>query len=241
MQLQNLENTITSASQGEWTECPGCGSEVRPFHIDSSGHCFICYENRRKNERAQAFEQERASVMAAKLGGYKALSFTYESFVVAEGNQDAFDAASGFDFQTDNLYLFGACGTGKTHLACMVAREAIEKHLRAEYIQPGRLLRRVRGKTGAEEQAEIDRLAGLDVLVLDDLGAEKDTEYAIQILYEVVDGRVMSYRNGLVITSNLPLPELARKLGDDRLPSRLAGLCKVIEITGNDWRLTARP
>lgn len=241
MPLQNLENTITSASQGEWVKCPGCGSEVRPFHIDSSGHCFICYEHLRKNQRAAAYEQERASAMAAKLGGYKALNFTYESFVVAEGNQDAFDAASSFDYQTDNLYLFGACGTGKTHLACMVAREAMEKNLCAEYIQPGRLLRRVRGKTGAEEQAEIDRLAGLDVLVLDDLGAEKDTEYAIQILYEVVDGRVMSYRNGLVITSNLPLPELARKLGDDRLPSRLAGLCKVIEITGNDWRLTARP
>lgn len=183
-------------------------------------------------------QRRRVLSLPSKLGGAKGVTFTRDTFSVNEQNGSAFRAADSFNPETDNLYLFGSCGTGKTHLACMVAQRAIiDLALRAEYIQPGRLLRRVRGKTGDEEQEEIDRLAKLDVLVLDDLGAEKDTEYAVQILYEVIDGRVMSYKNGLVVTSNLSLPELAKKFGDDRLPSRLAGLCKVVEITGNDWRL----
>jgi DNA replication protein DnaC len=172
------------------------------------------------------------------LGGEAALRFTADNFVATEQNQDAFAAAKQFDCKESNLYLHGPCGVGKTHLGCMVARTALERGERAEYVQPGRLLRSIRGKTGDEEQSAIDRLASLDVLVFDDLGAEKDSEYAVQILYEVIDGRVMNCRNGLIVTSNLPLSDLAVKLGDDRLPSRLAGLCTVIPVGGRDWRMS---
>lgn len=201
--------------------------------------CVFCAEERKEVGRAVEQARQRKAAFAARLGGERALTFTRENFAVTDDNRAALEAAERFNYLADNLYLHGTCGTGKTHLAVMIAAATLANKLNAEYVQPGRLLRRVRGKTGAEEQAEIDRLAALDVFVLDDLGAEKDTEYAVQILYEVIDGRVMGYRNGLVVTSNLPLPELAKKLGDDRLPSRLAGLCKVIEITGSDWRLRA--
>ena len=234
----NLANTIISENQNDnWVKCPSCGASVRPWHVKEE-QCFVCEDLRRQARKTELERIEGERALAEALGGKRALRFTRESFVVSESNREAFDAAVNFQPREQNLYLCGSCGTGKTHLACMIARAAIEAGRKAEYLQPGKLLRRIRAaKSGADEQDEIDRLTSLDVLVLDDLGAEKDTEFAIQVLYEVVDGRVMNEKSGLVVTSNLSLPELAGKLRDDRLPSRLAGMCRVIQITGKDWRV----
>ena len=80
-------------------------------------------------------------------------------------------------------------------------------------------------------------LTALPVLVIDDLGIGRDTEFAFQTLYEIVDGRYMAMKGGLIVTSNLSLDDLAAKLGDDRIPSRLASMCKVIRMTGADKRV----
>lgn len=223
----SLVNTTPSASSEQWVACANCGKDWNPAHLDQSGICLVCRDSEERYRRR----------LVAALGGEKALEFIADRFVVTAENALAFEAATHFDQQTGNLYLHGECGSGKTHLACMIARRVLDSGADALYVQPGKFLRRVRGKSGDEEQAEIDRLVRMPLLVIDDLGTEKDTEYAVQILYEVINDRIMAYRNGLVVTSNLPLAELARKLGDDRLPSRLAGLCEVIKIGGEDWRL----
>jgi DNA replication protein DnaC len=105
------------------------------------------------------------------------------------------------------------------------------------FTEPAPLLRSLRGLTPAEEQAAIDRLVRVPVLILDDLGIEKDTEFAISTICEIISHRLKADRNGLVVTSNLSLDALASKLHDDRLTSRLAGMCQVIEIRGADYRL----
>ena len=58
------------------------------------------------------------------------------------------------------------------------------------------------------------------------------------MLYEILDLRASNYKNGLILTSNLSLEEFAAKVGDDRLPSRIAGLCKVIKIESKDYRIS---
>ena len=72
-------------------------------------------------------------------------------------------------------------------------------------------------------------------MVLDDLGVEKTTDWSLQTLYAIIDHR---YRNmkKTIITSNLNLNELSDKLGD-RIASRIAGMCKTIEIKGKDRRI----
>jgi DNA replication protein DnaC len=103
--------------------------------------------------------------------------------------------------------------------------------------RPAQIFRRVRGiKSGAEEQAIIDRIAAIPQLVIDDIGVEKNTGFSLAVLYEIIDARDMAYNKGLIVTSNLSLGALADRLGDDRVTSRLAGMCKVVEITGPDRR-----
>lgn len=211
-----------------WPICPRCS--IQNQRLDPNGECRNC------NEGAAEREKQEARVRIA-LGGAKAwLRMTPESFQQTDGNRAAFEAVSQFDCMRDNLYLFGATGTGKTHAAVIAARRVVTAQHTSQVFKTYQILRSVRMKSPDEEQAIIDRLVALPGLVIDDLGVEKSSEYALTILYEIIDRRDMDERNGLIVTSNLRLDALATKMGDDRLPSRLAGMCRVIEIGGKDWR-----
>ena len=85
------------------------------------------------------------------------------------------------------------------------------------------------------ESQLINGYSGVEVLFIDDIGTEKTTDWAQQTLYTIIDRR---YRENLqtVITSNLSLNELSDKTGD-RITSRIAEMCKVIELKGKDRRL----
>jgi DNA replication protein DnaC len=92
-------------------------------------------------------------------------------------------------------------------------------------------------KEPEQEQAAIDRYIQLEVLVLDDLGVGPDTPFNRQVLQEILDARDFRDRSGLVISSKYNLNDLARKLNDDSIPSRLSGMCQIIEVKGVDCRV----
>ena len=70
---------------------------------------------------------------------------------------------------------------------------------------------------------------------MDDMGAEKTTDWSMSTLYVLIDKRY-SEMMPTIITSNLTVAEVADKVGD-RIASRIAGMCKVIELKGKDRRL----
>lgn len=187
-------------------------------------------------------QEKRASAMREALvqlfGGVKPYrEFTFEHYDVTPGNQRAFERSKHFDPATDNLYLWGPCGVGKTHLAYAIARRWFEQARSVEIYRPPRLNRKLRMKEPPEEEAILDQLIGTQVFVLDDLGMGSDTAYSRQLLQEILDGRDFQDRAGLAITSKYSLGGLAEKWADDTLPSRLAGMCQVVEIRGVDRRL----
>lgn len=90
-------------------------------------------------------------------------------------------------------------------------------------------------KKEMSESQIIEKYSEIEVLFLDDIGTEKTTDWAQQTLYTIIDRR---YREKLqtTITSNLSLNELSDKTGD-RITSRIAEMCKIIELKGKDRRL----
>lgn len=214
-----------------WVRCPDCSGEVVEL---KNGVCWDCDIVRTaKNERIKSLVQVLGSEKAAA-------EFSFDRFKPQDGVQAAFIACSKFNPARENLYLWGPCGTGKTHLANAAARELYLQGETALVLKPAQLMRRFRKKDAREEEAGIKVLSTLKVFVLDDLGVEKTTEYALSMLYEILEDRINSYRNGLIITSNLSLDQLAQKLGDDRIPSRLNGICRQIEMRGQDYRAAQR-
>lgn len=173
------------------------------------------------------------------LGGEKPYrEFTLARYRVTPGNQLAYARSENFNPASDNLYLWGPCGVGKTHLAWAIARKFLEETLSVTIVRAFQLSRRVRMREPEQEQAGIDGFARAQVLVVDDLGIGPDTAFSRQILQEILDARDFNDRTGLVVTSQYSLDALADKLFTDSICSRLAGMCQVIKVSGVDGRLS---
>ena len=137
----------------------------------------------------------------------------------------------------------GPVGTGKTRLACTVLNETWRSGARsAAFARVPILLYRLQPHgTAAETAEEFARLAAARLLVLDDLGAERDaaTDYTRRTLLMLYEARHDAGRR-TVWTSNKTPSEVGAFMGDDRLASRIVGRCQVVTLDGRDWRLSSR-
>lgn len=123
-----------------------------------------------------------------------------------------------------SLILSGDVGTGKTHLACAIAKAiALKYDAHAKYTTVAQVVRRVRATYGPDaresEQAVFDRLSKLDLLVLDEVGVQSGSNHEHMTLFEIVNRR---YENVLptIVISNLGVKELSEAIGE-RLVDRL--------------------
>ena len=148
-----------------------------------------------------------------------------------------------------SLFITGDCGVGKTYVAASTLRGFVKNLSCDNFITPFRntpifvnvpdLLIKIRAcfdsdsKTSEEEM--LQKYFDTKLLILDDLGAEKTTDWALQSLYVIINKRGSEERQ-TIITSNLTLNEIKDKLSD-RIASRINGMCKIIEIKGKDRRL----
>lgn len=131
-----------------------------------------------------------------------------------------------------NLVLSGGAGTGKTHLAVCFAKAAVVRGQRVRFALWPELCLEFRSEDlhGRKLQM-IDKLTNYDVLVLDDIGAEKATEFVVENLYMLVEKWWRRDKAGLILTTNLPIGKLGETYGD-RVSSRLAGMSTLVDFEG---------
>ena len=207
----------------------------------ADGACLECITARQRRRREIADRSAERERLIQVLGGEKPYrEFTFGRFLRTVHNEAAYNAALHFNPASENLYFWGPCGVGKTHIARATARRCIEESLSVIVVPAFQISRRVRMKDPDKEQAAIDELAGADVLVIDDLGTGSDTAFAQQILQEILDTRDFARRAGLVVVSRFSLNQLAQKMNDDTIPSRLAGMCRIERVGGADQRLAGK-
>jgi DNA replication protein DnaC len=137
------------------------------------------------------------------------------------------------------LWLFGDTGTGKTTLAMLVSKMALESgHSVAIYSLP-KLLAHIRRTYDSEPGGDsylafFERLTSVDLLHIDDLGAEKRSDWVLEQLYALINERYEAQRSVLV-TTNLPHEELEEQIGS-RTVSRLSQICDEVPLFGSDRR-----
>ncbi len=184
---------------------------------------------------------ERRSEELARLSNLDAFSHqTFEDFDSAiDGVDEAYSASIAFAQEPGNrwLFLYGPCGTGKTHLAVAIARYTMQMHNMSVYfaVVPD-LLDHLRSTfdpaSGSVYDKRFNDIKNAQLLVLDDLGTENATPWAREKLYQVINHRYME-QLPTVVTSNVDL----RKV-DDRIMSRILDhrLSTYIEMDAEDYR-----
>jgi len=136
------------------------------------------------------------------------------------------------------LWLYGDVGTGKTTLAMLVSQTALERGRSVAIYSLPRLLAEIR--TTFDDDAEntytdlLDRLTEVDLLHIDDVGAEKTSPWVLEQLYAIVNARYEEER-AIVLTTNLDRDALADQI-TERTVSRLEEMCEVLPIFGPDQR-----
>jgi DNA replication protein DnaC len=175
------------------------------------------------------------------------INATFENFAEREGAEAAFEVAS--DYTVGNapsiLVFIGGTGTGKTHLLEAIGRQYLEQEHESgapytvRYELVANMLRQLRESFRLKTEESVTAHAyNADLLLLDDIGAEKPSEWVEQELFNLIEDR---YRNNrlLVMATNEVEPTIKAKLGD-RIASRLfdseTGTVKQVYLTATDYR-----
>jgi DNA replication protein DnaC len=141
-----------------------------------------------------------------------------------------------------NLFITGSVGTGKTVFAASIAKYYIKNGENVLWISYPNFIMQVQNKYSKNDQSE----TAYDIaektafyagyLVIDDLGAEKLTDFVKQITYYILNTREQHCLR-TIITSNFSLSDINDQI-DERISSRILGMCDVLKFTGQDKRQT---
>ena len=197
-------------------------------------------ERRDPWEIRQAAEQRRRLIASAGLterecsigfDGYRAVNDSQAN--AKKAVQDIVTTGNG------NLYLHGESGVGKTHLGLSLVNCHLGK-TSVRFAPISRFLMEVRrASMETSEIEQIEKAASVRFFVLDDFGTQKVTDWSLMFMDCLVDEWYRIGKQGLVITSNFPLGRIAEQISD-RIASRIAGMCQIMQIEGVDHRIGER-
>ncbi|MBQ9041467.1 MAG: ATP-binding protein [Eggerthellaceae bacterium] len=224
--------------------CPHCGRELKRTSINVMGKTYdglpcwgSCGCNESEHDGTATTRAERRYRLAGIPERYLTVKADLEDYSekVLSGTW---------------LYIQGNNGTMKSGFAAALAMRILDtekdKGVRhtARFENSRDVVSELQGIFDGNKSDVLDRLYGCDVLILDDLGKEQPTEFAVSMLYEIID---MRYRDckPIVVTTNFTRGELAERLAKrdrataEAIVSRLCDGVEVVDMYGDDKRMVA--
>ncbi len=143
--------------------------------------------------------------------------------------------AENFDEANYNLLLSGSVGTGKTFLSHCIAKHLIDRGKTVVYYTAYELVERMTDVSLGRMENFAELLWDCDLIILDDLGCERQTDYAQNLLFHLLNERLIRNKR-IVISTNLSGKEL-KETYNERIFSRILGGFTGIRFYGDDLRL----
>jgi len=230
-----------------------CGKcrETKEYRLPN-GHYVpsLCRCGRMARE-AEAIRQEQQRMMAQvnelaqynMLGTAKLKGATFDTAEKREDGAAAFEIGRRYvrDFESickseddlKGLLIYGSVGTGKTHLAACIANALMEQYVPVLFTSVIEL-------TGLyeDELAEtLRRMRSARLLVLDDLGAERGTDFKLEQVFNIVNARCNDMKP-LIVTTNATMDEMKgeKDLRYRRIWERVRSMCRPVRMDGESWR-----
>lgn len=195
-----------------------------------------------EKERKELQEQQR-KIRQLKATGIQEQHLLEWKFAVAEENRDIQMAKkyvenwSKVRVENLGLLLWGEVGTGKSFVAACIANALLEQGVPVLMTNFSKILNQMGALYSEERYRYIASLSHFPLLIMDDLGIERSTEYALEQVYAVIDER---YKSGqpLIVTTNLTIGEIRnpRDVAHARIYSRILEMCTPVQMGGGDRR-----
>lgn len=193
--------------------------------------------------RQRAEEGRRAAELRDRISRYRSVGMTEDALRNATFENDRYgghemDVAKRYVAHWEEmgkdatgLILWGPVGTGKTYIAACIANALLDQGVPVLMTSMGKLLAGMPSVVSEHQNEYIQNLNAFDLLIIDDLGAERDTEYVCEQVYNIIDARYRA-RLPMIFTTNLMLEELRRpqQLARQRIYSRVLERCVPLNV-----------
>ena len=220
------------------------GKTLIPSH---DRHPVLCACRKKEQEEQQTEQEERRhsqTVDRLKQQGFTDPAMREWTFANDNGRCQQMENAHFFVKQWElmqkeniGLLLWGDVGTGKSFMSSCIANAVIDLGFSAVQTDIGYIVSTMESSF-EDRRRNLDRILGTDLLLIEDLGTQRCTEYMMEHVFTVVDGR---YKNGkpMVITTNFTLNRISHAKSEDpwcRVFDRILERCFPIEFKGTNRR-----
>lgn len=201
-------------------------------------------EARKERERK---EEEMQSIKRARISSMMDETFqtaTFDNYRKTSGNEKHLSIAQNYckEFQkmyenNQGLLFYGTVGTGKSYTAACIANYLLNHSTSVVMTSFVRILQEMQGFDREREESFTNRLNSVRLLIIDDLGAERSTDYALEKVYGIIDNRYRA-KKPLILTTNLTLSQMqaASDIRYERIYDRVFEMCYPLEFKGISWR-----
>lgn len=239
--------------------CTVCGERVERILdmplMDGKGstrkmkvHC-VCRcqrEEKEAQEQRMRYEEERRQIDSLKqlsLLDAKSREVCFRTYEVKPENQRVFGIAQKYVENFDEMYeqsqgmlFWGDVGTGKSYTAAAIANELMERMNPVIMTSFVKLLQDMQG-FDTDNGSYMNRLNRAKLLIIDDLGAERGSDYTLEKVYDIIDSR---YRTGkpVIFTTNLTMQQMKEctDIRYNRIYDRIFEMCYPVKFEGLSWR-----
>lgn len=200
--------------------------------------CACAAREYEAEKKARADREKRLRIETLRADGIRDKSLTACRFDTATMSEEIVkckryaDAWDDMRRENNGLLLWGNTGNGKTFAAACIANELIDRGIPAMITSFPRIL-----NAGYDKQEIIEQVHYYPLMVIDDLGAERSSEYAMETVYTVIDERYKA-KKPLIVTTNLTLDDLCRPkdMTYQRIYDRILEMCTPLVFKGDSLR-----
>lgn len=238
--LTNLEERLFNdwiEQQSACENCDGrkhCNKKIAVSYNEDgtvSFHSEDCPKKAELHSRTNASKLIKAAKIPRIFSNKRARDFDTSN----QFNENAITIAEGAILDNDSTYIHGKCGAGKTLLACIIANERAYLGKSSYFVNVPDILEDLRDTSTNRENNRFElmrRMKDCACLIVDDLGAEKPSDWTCETLFRIFNHR---YNEGAqtIVTSNFSIRELQNRLNfiaGERIVRRIRDTCTETEL-----------